>query len=97
MVKVNHEDAARALAARPSFEPASGSAVAPSTSGALDDLTPQQLARLLSHLLSDPPPDSPILDATQRVKLISAAQVKYGQETVGPILQGIFPTLRCCF
>ncbi|KAF8319573.1 uncharacterized protein EI90DRAFT_3081841 [Cantharellus anzutake] len=93
MVRVNLEDAARALVARPSFEPVPGSSVTSSASGSADDLTPQQLARLLSHLLSDPPPDSPILDPVQRVKLISAAQVKFGQETIGPILRSIFPKL----
>jgi hypothetical protein len=48
----------------------------------------------MSNLLSDPPSDSPTLDATQRQALVAAAQAKYGNEIVAPILQRIFPTLR---
>ena len=58
------------------------------------DLTPSQVAKLLSILLSDPPADSPILDPTQRLELIVAAQTKCGSELMGPILQQIFPTIR---
>ncbi|KII88902.1 hypothetical protein PLICRDRAFT_109994 [Plicaturopsis crispa FD-325 SS-3] len=47
----------------------------------------------MSNLLSDPPSDSPTLDAPQRQALIAAASAKYGGEIVHPILQRIFPTL----
>lgn len=58
------------------------------------DLTPSQGAKLLANLLSEPPPDAPMLDAPQRQSLITAAQVKYGPESVAPILQQLFPELR---
>ncbi|KAJ7236727.1 Not1-domain-containing protein [Mycena haematopus] len=57
------------------------------------DLSPNQVAKLMSNLLSDPPPESPVLDATQRQALIVAAQSKYGKETIAPILHRIFPSL----
>ncbi|KAL0063300.1 CCR4-NOT core subunit cdc39 [Marasmius tenuissimus] len=57
------------------------------------DLSPHQVSKLMSNLLSDPPLEAPILDQSQRQALIAAAQAKYGQETVAPILQRIFTTL----
>ncbi|KAJ7445783.1 Not1-domain-containing protein [Mycena galericulata] len=57
------------------------------------DLSPTQVAKLMSNLLSDPPSDSPALDATQRQALIVAAQSKYGKETIAPILHRIFASL----
>ncbi|KAJ7145647.1 hypothetical protein C8R44DRAFT_716 [Mycena epipterygia] len=53
------------------------------------DLSPSQVAKLMSNLLSDPPSDSPVLDATQRRALILAAQSKYGKETIAPILHRV--------
>jgi CCR4-NOT transcription complex subunit 1 len=58
------------------------------------DLAPNQVAKLMSNLLSDPPSDSPVLDATQRQALIVAAQSKYGKETIAPILHRTLPSLR---
>ncbi|KAJ7871497.1 Not1-domain-containing protein [Mycena olivaceomarginata] len=57
------------------------------------DLSPNQVAKLMSNLLSDPPAEAPVLDATQRQALIVAAQSKYGKETIAPILHRIFPSL----
>lgn len=81
LVRLNFDEAIVAICKTPSFDQ--------------DDLSPSQLAKLLSHLLSDPPPDSPILDAQQRVTIIASAQSKIGIEIMAPILQKIFPTLRC--
>jgi len=59
------------------------------------DLTQPQTAKLLTMLLSDPPPDQPVLDASQRASIVFAAQSKFGQDAMAPILQSIFPALRC--
>jgi CCR4-NOT transcription complex subunit 1 len=80
IVRLDFENAVLSLCQHPSFDHA--------------DLSPSQVAKLMSNLLSDPPSDSPTLDATQRQALIAAAQAKYGNEIVAPILQRIFPTLR---
>lgn len=58
------------------------------------DLSPNQVAKLLSNLLSDLPLESPILDFPERNALIVAAQNKYGQETVTPMLHRILPSIR---
>jgi CCR4-NOT transcription complex subunit 1 len=58
------------------------------------DLSPNQLARLLANLLSGSSSESPVLDATQRQALIVAAQTKYGNDIIAPILQRILPNLR---
>lgn len=60
------------------------------------DLNLNQGAKLMANLLSDPPPpaESPILDAHQRQALIAAAQAKYGNDSVAPMLQRILPHLR---
>ncbi|KAI0798095.1 Not1-domain-containing protein [Abortiporus biennis] len=79
VIKVQFEDAVLALCQHPSFEQA--------------DLSPNQVAKLLSNLLCDTNVDSPILDATQRQALIAAAQAKYGTEIISPILQRILPTM----
>jgi CCR4-NOT transcription complex subunit 1 len=80
IIRADWANAIMSLCNHPSFEHA--------------DLTPSQVAKLLSNLLSDPPADAPILDATQRLELILAAQTKCGLELMGPILQKIFPTMR---
>lgn len=58
------------------------------------DMTPNQVAKLMTNLLTDTSPDGPILDASQRQALIAAAQAKYGSDVVGPMLQRIFPNMR---
>lgn len=80
LIRVDFENAVLSLCQHPSFDHA--------------DLSPQQIAKLMSNLLSDSTSDAPVLDATQRQALIAAAQAKYGPEIVAPILQRIFPTLR---
>jgi len=82
IVRTEFENAVLALRQHPSFDHA--------------DLTPAQVAKLMANLLSEPPSDSPALDASQRKALIAAAQAKYGNEVVAPILHRIFPHLRCC-
>ncbi|KZP29910.1 Not1-domain-containing protein [Athelia psychrophila] len=79
IIRLDFENAVLSLCQHPSFDHA--------------DLSPSQVAKLLSNLLSDPPSDSPILDAGQRQAIVAAAQAKYGNEIVAPILQRIFPTL----
>ncbi|KAH7889967.1 Not1-domain-containing protein [Phlebopus sp. FC_14] len=79
LIRLNFEEAVLSLCQHPSFDHA--------------DLSPQQVAKLMSNLLSEPTSENPVLDATQRQALILAAQAKYGPEIVTPILQRIFPTL----
>ncbi|KAJ7286002.1 Not1-domain-containing protein [Mycena rebaudengoi] len=79
IIRVEFDNAVLALCHNPSFEQA--------------DLSVNQVSKLMSNLLSDPPPESPALDATQRQALIVAAQSKYGKETIAPILHRIFPSL----
>jgi CCR4-NOT transcription complex subunit 1 len=59
------------------------------------DLSPSQVAKLLTNLLALPSLDAPVLDPMQREALIAAAQAKYGPETVAPMLQSVLPRLRC--
>ncbi|KAA1474810.1 Not1-domain-containing protein [Dentipellis sp. KUC8613] len=79
IIRIDFENAVLSMCQHPSFDHA--------------DLTPSQVAKLLSNLLATPSLDSPTLDATQRQALIAAAQAKYGPETVAPMLQQIFPRL----
>ncbi|KAG8911699.1 hypothetical protein FRC02_006456, partial [Tulasnella sp. 418] len=79
IVRMDWNNAIMSLYSHPSFDHA--------------DLTPSQVAKLLSNLLSDPPPDAPVLDAQQRLELIVAAQTKCGPELMLTILRQIFPTL----
>ncbi|KAJ3775594.1 Not1-domain-containing protein [Lentinula raphanica] len=79
VVKQEFENAVLSLCHNPSFD--------------LADLSPNQVTKLLGSLLSDPPADSPVLDASQRQALIVAAQTKYGKDTVAPMLQRILPSL----
>ena len=74
------EHAVLALCQHPSFDHA--------------DLSPNQVAKLMSNLLCDASTESPVLDGTQREALIAAAHQKYGTEIVAPILQRILPTLQ---
>jgi CCR4-NOT transcription complex subunit 1 len=80
MIRVEFENAVLALCQHPSFDHA--------------DLSPAQVAKLLSNLLELTTPETPILDGPQRQALIAAAQAKYGTEVVAPILQQIIPHLR---
>ena len=80
MIRVEFENAALALCQHPSFDHA--------------DLSPSQVAKLLSNLLELSTHETPVLDGAQRQALIAAAQAKYGTEVVAPILQQIIPRLR---
>lgn len=80
IIRHDFDNAVLALCHNPSFDHA--------------DLSPAQVSKLMANLLSDPPIDSPVLDATQRQALIVSAQTKYGNETVAPILQRVLPSLR---
>jgi len=80
MIRVEFENAVLALCQHPSFDHA--------------DLSPAQVAQLLSNLLELSTHEAPILDGPQRQALIAAAQAKYGTEVVAPILQQIIPRLR---
>ncbi|KAF9244222.1 Not1-domain-containing protein [Melanogaster broomeanus] len=79
LIRIDFENGVLSLCQHPSFDHA--------------DLSPQQIAKLMSNLLSDSTSETPVLDATQRQALIAAAQAKYGPEIVAPILQRIFPTM----
>ncbi|QRV90034.1 CCR4-Not complex component, Not1 [Ceratobasidium sp. AG-Ba] len=79
IVHADLENAVLALCARPSFE-----------SG---DMSLSQAAKLLANLLSDPPPDAPVLDHTERIALLTAAHAKYGPDNLAPVLRTVFPTL----
>lgn len=79
LIRHDFEIAVLALCQHPSFDHA--------------DLSPQQVAKLMSNLLCESASETSILDPTQRQALIAAAQAKYGPEIIAPILQRIFPTL----
>ncbi|KAI5983751.1 Not1-domain-containing protein [Pisolithus albus] len=79
LIRHDFENAILSLCQHPSFDHA--------------DLSPQQVAKLMSNLLTDPTSEIPVLDANQRQALIVAAQAKYGPEIVAPILQRLFPNL----
>ncbi|KAG6832730.1 hypothetical protein H0H92_012302 [Tricholoma furcatifolium] len=79
MIRSEFGNAVIALCHNPSFDHA--------------DLTPTQITKLMSNILSDPPPESPILDTSQVKTLITAVQTKYGKDTVAPILHRILPNL----
>ncbi|KAG8732244.1 hypothetical protein FRC11_014912 [Ceratobasidium sp. 423] len=78
IIHTDLENAVLALVARPSFDTA--------------DMSLSQAAKLLANLLSDPPPDAPVLDPSERIALLTAAQAKFGPD-LAPILRTIFPTL----
>jgi len=80
MVRLEFENAVLSLCHNPCFDHT--------------DLAPNQVAKLISNLLSSPPIDSPVLDAAQRQALIIAVQTKYGRETATPILQNVIPNMR---
>ncbi|OCH95284.1 Not1-domain-containing protein [Obba rivulosa] len=79
IIRTDFENAALALCQNPSFDHA--------------DLTPNQVAKLLANLLSEPPADAPVLDHTQRQALILSALTKYGSEIINPILVRVLPNL----
>ncbi|THH31748.1 hypothetical protein EUX98_g2436 [Antrodiella citrinella] len=80
MVHTEFDNAVLALCQHPSFDHA--------------DLSPNQVAKLMSNLLCDASVENPVLDGTQRQALVAAAHQKYGTEIVGPILQRILPNLN---
>jgi CCR4-NOT transcription complex subunit 1 len=80
IIRLDFENAVVALCHNPSFDHA--------------DLSPNQITKLMSNLLSDPPAESPVLDTSQVKALITAAQTKYGKDTVAPILHRILLNLR---
>ncbi|KAJ8507174.1 hypothetical protein ONZ45_g10423 [Pleurotus djamor] len=57
------------------------------------DLSPVQASKLVNKLLSDLPPDSPVLDSQQRQALIVALQSKFGQEPAFTMLHRVLPTI----
>ncbi|EMD38674.1 hypothetical protein CERSUDRAFT_82953 [Gelatoporia subvermispora B] len=79
IIRTDFESAALALCQNPSFDHA--------------DLTPNQVAKLLANLLSEPPADAPVLDQTQRQAFILSAHTKYGSEIIVPILLRVLPNL----
>lgn len=81
---------------RTEFEAAALALCGPLPSFEQADLSPNQIAKLLSNLLCEPQ-DPPILDSMQRQALIAAAQNKYGSEIVAPIVQRLVPSLRYAF
>jgi CCR4-NOT transcription complex subunit 1 len=80
IIRLDFDNAVLALCHNPSFDHA--------------DLSPNQVTTLMSNLLCDPPAESPVLDTNQVKALITAAQTKYGKDTVAPILHRILPNLR---
>ncbi|KAF7440940.1 hypothetical protein PC9H_001289 [Pleurotus ostreatus] len=57
------------------------------------DIAPIQASKLVYKLLSDLPPESPVIDAQQRQALIVAIQNKFGQEHTSAILHRVIPTI----
>ncbi|KAH8102882.1 Not1-domain-containing protein [Cristinia sonorae] len=74
------EHAVLALCQHPSFDHA--------------DLTPNQVAKLMSNLLCDASTENPVLDGTQREALVAATLQKYGSDIVIPVLQRILPNIN---
>lgn len=79
IIRLDFETARAALMNHPAFD-----------SG---DLTPAQVAKFVSNLLCDPPPDAPILDPTQRANLLNTISAKYGNEVVTSILKQVLPRI----
>ncbi|KAF5387155.1 hypothetical protein D9615_001699 [Tricholomella constricta] len=79
MIRGEFENAVVALCHNPSFDHA--------------DLSPNQVTKLMSNLLSDTPAESPVLDISQVKALVTAVQTKYGKDTIAPILHRILPNL----
>lgn len=80
IIRLEFENAILALCHNPSFDHA--------------DLSPNQITKLMSNLLCDVTTESPALDTSQVKIFITAAQSKYGRDTMGPILHRILPTMR---
>ncbi|KAG6897848.1 hypothetical protein C0992_010336 [Termitomyces sp. T32_za158] len=79
VIRNEFDNAVVALCHNPSFDHA--------------DLSPTQIAKFLSNLLSDTSAESPVLDTSQVKTLITAVQTKYGKDTIAPILHRILPNL----
>lgn len=58
------------------------------------DFSQNQLTKLMSNMLSDVPPEAPILEPAQRQALVIAGQTKIGKEAMAPVLHHIFTKLR---
>lgn len=58
------------------------------------DWNPAQVGKFLSNLLCDSPLETPVLESPQFQALVTASQVKYGNDIMAPIWQQIFPKLR---
>ncbi|TDL27216.1 Not1-domain-containing protein [Rickenella mellea] len=69
IIRIEFDNAIVALCQRPCFDHA--------------DLSSSQAAQLMANLLSESPPEHPLLDATQRQALLAAMQSKYGFEALG--------------
>lgn len=80
IIRLELENALVALCHNPSFDHA--------------DLSITQITKLMSNLLSDAPTEIPPLETSQVKALITAAQSKYGKDTLSPILHNILPKLR---
>jgi CCR4-NOT transcription complex subunit 1 len=80
IIRTDFNNAMIALRQHPSFDHA--------------DLSPNQVAKLLTNLMAQSSSDVLVLESSQYEPLIAAALVKYGSETVYPILQSIYPRLR---
>jgi CCR4-NOT transcription complex subunit 1 len=80
IIRMDFENAVLSLCQHPSFDHA--------------DLSPNQVAKLMANLLQSSSPDNPVLDYNQCKALIAAAQAKYGNEIIAPILQRILRNLR---
>lgn len=57
------------------------------------NLLPNQMTKLLSNLLCDPPSETPALDPTYRQSLLTAVATKYGAEFVLVTLKQILPRI----
>lgn len=58
------------------------------------NFSPNQLADFLASLLSDSPPESPLLDRPQRRALVQAVVDRVGKEVFSQVLQQTLPNLR---
>lgn len=58
------------------------------------DVTANQVAKLLSVLIAEPPSDSPVLSPTQLQALVMSAHSKCGSEMMANVLGQILPSMR---
>ncbi|KIJ29884.1 hypothetical protein M422DRAFT_214789 [Sphaerobolus stellatus SS14] len=79
IIRVEYDNAIHALRQSPSFDHA--------------DLTPAQLGKLLSNLLSESSADAPLLSDQQRHDIIMTVQSKYPHDIISPVVQQVFANL----